>query len=34
MLKIVFGLVRGCCINFPHELTCQVLTNQGIKNWT
>ena len=21
-----------CCINFPHELTCQILTNQGIKN--
>ena len=21
-----------CCINFPHELTCQILTNQSIKN--
>ena len=20
-----------CCINFPHELTCQILTNQSIK---
>ena len=20
-----------CCINFPHELTCQILTNQRIK---
>ena len=23
--------VSKCCINFPHELTCQVLTNQSIK---
>ena len=20
-----------CCINIPHELTCQILTNQSIK---
>ena len=20
-----------CCINFPHELTCQILTNQSVK---
>jgi len=20
-----------CCINFPHELTCQIMTNQSIK---
>ena len=23
--------VPRCCINFPHELTCQILTNQSIK---
>ena len=23
--------VSRCCINFPHELTCQILTNQSIK---
>ena len=23
--------VKKCCINFPHELSCQVLTNQSIK---
>ena len=23
--------VSRCCINFPHELTCQILTNQRIK---
>ena len=23
--------VSRCCINFLHELTCQVLTNQSIK---
>ena len=23
--------VSRCCINFPHELTCQILTNRGIK---
>ena len=22
--------VPRCCINFPHELTCQILTNQSI----
>ena len=22
---------NACCINFPHELTCQILTNQSIK---
>ena len=22
--------VSRCCINFPHELTCQILTNQSI----
>ena len=21
-----------CCINFPHELTSQILTNQSVKN--
>ena len=21
-----------CCINFPHKLTCQILTNQSMKN--
>ena len=23
--------VSRCCINFPHELTCQILTNQNTK---
>ena len=23
--------VSRCCINFPHELTCQILTNHSIK---
>ena len=23
--------VPRCCINFPHELTCQIFTNQSIK---
>ena len=23
--------ISRCCINFPHELTCQTLTNQSIK---
>ena len=23
--------VSGCCIHFPHELTCQIWTNQSIK---
>ena len=25
------GQVNRRCINFPHELTCQILTNQNIK---
>ena len=24
-------LISRCCINFPHELSCQILTNQSIK---
>ena len=30
---ISFAVVFGsrCCINFPHELTCQILTNQSSK---
>ena len=23
--------ISRCSVNFPHELTCQILTNQGIK---
>ena len=30
-LQLLSEQVSSCCINFPHELTCQMLTNQSIK---
>ena len=29
--KTLSASVSRCCINFPHKLTCQILTNQSIK---
>ena len=30
-VSAISNQVSRCCINFPHELTCQLLTNQNIK---